>query len=774
LTKHDGITRQRALIVLGMHRSGTSALTRLLALRGAALPEDMLKPAADNELGFWEPRQIVIIHDEILQSAGSSWDDVAAFPHEWFSSDAADRFRQRLGAALDGTFGDAPLFVLKDPRLCLLLPLWLPLFKERGIAPLPIISVRNPLEVAASLGRRDAFSESKSLLLWLKYFLACEHGTRGLPRCFIAYDNLLTDWRGVLDTIAAALDVSWPIQSHASDAEITRFLSPDLRHHRLRSNEIFVRQSVVTWVKDAFAWATAATERLPIQSDALDKVQDELNVAERAFMPLVAEREMVIGALTAETDRLAREARLTNDELTRQRAARAQRELEFNAALTHVENECATLRSKHDALAREYGALTLKFDALTLKFDALTLKYDAMAGSTAWRMTAPLRSIGMAASPRSRLLVRRIIKAAYWIVTPHRTGQRLTFLHTRQTSQQENQVTEDPVTEDQVTEDPVTEDPVTEAPVTEAPVTVDQPPDVAADPLTGIAADAASPALGKLTDLGSQRVSIGIVAYHSPIQDIHRVIASARKALDRCGSEVSGEIRVVDNGETLRSSDLPDGVFLESMKNLGFGSGHNQGMNAAFANGATVYLAVNPDGAFHPDCIRHLLAMHHAQRSQAVIEAMQIPEEHPKVYDPVRLTTPWVSGACLLVPKEIWQRSGGFDTNIFLYCEDVDFSWTCRSLGYSTMICPAALFWHDVSDRKHEDWRWREMLLSGRYLAYKWGHSSFMEWTEDRLLEGGFAYHKAELPPLDDLPTTPYENDIPDFGFSFHFAPARW
>src|SRR5580692_5095072 len=157
-------------MVLGMHRSGTSALTRLLALRGATLPEDMIRPGVDNEIGFWEPRQIVAIHDEILQSAGSSWDDVAALPHAWFSSDVASRFRQRLGVALDRTFGDAPLFALKDPRLCLLLPLWLSLLDERGIAPLPVISVRNPLEVAASLGRRDSFSESKSLLLWLKYF----------------------------------------------------------------------------------------------------------------------------------------------------------------------------------------------------------------------------------------------------------------------------------------------------------------------------------------------------------------------------------------------------------------------------------------------------------------------------------------------------------------------------------------------------------------------------------------------------------------------------
>jgi hypothetical protein len=151
-----------------MHRSGTSALTRTLGLRGAALPLRAVPPGDDNETGFWEPQEIVHLHDEVLQSAGSAWDDAAAFPQAWFNSVTAVDFKRRIADALDRDFPDTPpLFVVKDPRLCLLVPLWRSLLQELGIEPLCVIPVRNPLEIAASLSKRNAIQEEHSLLLWL-------------------------------------------------------------------------------------------------------------------------------------------------------------------------------------------------------------------------------------------------------------------------------------------------------------------------------------------------------------------------------------------------------------------------------------------------------------------------------------------------------------------------------------------------------------------------------------------------------------------------------
>jgi GT2 family glycosyltransferase len=197
-------------------------------------------------------------------------------------------------------------------------------------------------------------------------------------------------------------------------------------------------------------------------------------------------------------------------------------------------------------------------------------------------------------------------------------------------------------------------------------------------------------------------------------------------------------------------------------------------MHAAFAAGADVYIAANPNGAFHPDCIRALLVMNRRQDSHALIEALQFPEEHPKFYHPVTLRTRWVSDVCLLIPRLLWEKTGGFDSNFYLYCEDVDLSWVAHRFGFQTLTCPAALFHHDISTREDEAWRRRELLVSGRYLAHKWGDPQFMDWTERRLFEEGFVAELGELPPLDDLPTIGDGAKFADFRNGLFFSPVRW
>jgi GT2 family glycosyltransferase len=293
--------------------------------------------------------------------------------------------------------------------------------------------------------------------------------------------------------------------------------------------------------------------------------------------------------------------------------------------------------------------------------------------------------------------------------------------------------------------------------------------------LAAIPASAAASVLGEATTAVGQRVCIGIVAFRADAVQITRVVTSAQRSLARCGEGLTAEIRVVDHGGTLKASDLPKGVdFISSARNEGFGMGHNKCMQAAFRDGADAYIAANPDGAFHPDCLRAMLVMHSARKGRALIEAQQFPEEHPKYFDPVTLRTTWVSGACMLIPRSLWEQTGGFDPSFFLYCEDVDLSWMARRLGFETLMCPSALFWHDVSGRRREDWRWREMLISGRYLAYKWKNPTFREWTERQLLKDGFVQNLDRLPSLDDRPTVPDGENLAEFRFGFHFAPARW
>ena len=310
-----------------MHRSGTSALTRVLSLCGAALPARLIEPASRvNETGFWEPRELVALHDEILAAAGSHWHDVRRFPDAWFGSDAAAIFRQRLENLIAREFGAAPLLVVKDPRLCRLLPLWRSALARLGIAPLVVVPVRNPLEVAASLEERDGFGEGHSLVLWLGHFLAAEQHSRDLPRCFVAYDRLLTDWRGGVDRIGTSLGILWPRGPDAAAPDIEEFLCRTLRHHAQDPDTLFARPDIPWHVKETYRWATIAATDRPPPTGVLDRIQAEVLQAEPVF-------GLAIGALDAYARQLSEDRRRWIDVA-----------VERYAMIEHLSAEVARLR----------------------------------------------------------------------------------------------------------------------------------------------------------------------------------------------------------------------------------------------------------------------------------------------------------------------------------------------------------------------------------------------------------------------------------------------
>src|SRR4051794_9430892 len=115
---------RQAIIVLGMHRTGTSALAGALGLLGVRLPARLMPSAEDNPKGFFEPNQVVSIHERLLASIGSHWFSYGRIPEEWFASAEAAAFADELAEAVREDYGDAALFVVKDPRLCRLMPLW--------------------------------------------------------------------------------------------------------------------------------------------------------------------------------------------------------------------------------------------------------------------------------------------------------------------------------------------------------------------------------------------------------------------------------------------------------------------------------------------------------------------------------------------------------------------------------------------------------------------------------------------------------------------------
>ncbi len=220
-----------AYLVLGVHRSGTSALTQLLALAGADLPANLMPGDRHNEKGYFEPWKIALLNDERLWAAGSSWDDAFAFPYRPLPPAEERAWIQRAAALFVDEYGRAAWPLLKDPRVSVLLPAWKSVLAELGIGARAVIQTRHPLAVAGSLKRRDGYPTERSLLLWCAYMLASEAYTRDMPRAFVEYESLLADWRGQVARIEAAHGAPLPALTEAAAREIDGFLTPDLRHN---------------------------------------------------------------------------------------------------------------------------------------------------------------------------------------------------------------------------------------------------------------------------------------------------------------------------------------------------------------------------------------------------------------------------------------------------------------------------------------------------------------------------------------------------------------
>ncbi len=220
-----------AVLVLGMHRSGTSALTRVLNLLGAELGDDLMPAGPDNPSGFWEHNGVVSAHERLLLALGRSWDDPRPMPDGWLESAAAHEAAREIEAVIRRDFDAAPLWAVKDPRLCRLLPLWRRVLGNLGIEPRVLLVSRHPREVMDSLAKRDGLPAPISELLWARYLLDATAGSEGCPRSMLAYVDLMEDWRQAITLAFDAIGLDLHADAEQA-AQIDGFLRPQLRHHR--------------------------------------------------------------------------------------------------------------------------------------------------------------------------------------------------------------------------------------------------------------------------------------------------------------------------------------------------------------------------------------------------------------------------------------------------------------------------------------------------------------------------------------------------------------
>lgn len=417
-------TKRTALVVLGMHRSGTSALAGVMGHMGCDLPKDLMAPAEMNAKGFFESDGITELNEELLASAGQTWFSFPPFPQEWFRSPKATEFTERAAEQILDSFGRSHLYVVKDPRICRLLPLWLSALDRAGSDPRFVCIHRNPLDVAASLQRWANYEPVYGMMLWLRHVLEAEAASRGIRRVFVSYEQLMSDWAGTVREIGKGLELNWPRPVDSVAPAVQDFLSESLRHFHKSSAEALHIGNAPEWVADAYEiferWSQAGESQADFER--LDIIREGFNASSRTFSIIVKRTQELravnfsqrkeIGALsethksvvverdsartnhaTEQKNRAAAEQRAAEiaQTLAQTQAARASLDAEVSritAVLQAAQAESASHQQNHAAEQALRGQTEQRLRAATEALNATNAQVTALNDQLAQRRAA--------------------------------------------------------------------------------------------------------------------------------------------------------------------------------------------------------------------------------------------------------------------------------------------------------------------------------------------------------------------------------------------------
>lgn len=341
------------IFVLSMHRSGSSALTRIINLLGAGIDKNLLEPGLCNPKGFWEPMDFMLLNEDLLAALSASWDDPWVIGLcETHLEKLLREFQDRAMAHLSQLIDQDSVSVIKDPRVCVLLPFWLSIAQSLGCEIKFVWMVRNPCEVAASLETRDQFDDTKSGLLWLAHNLEVSHYTKGLQGVVCTYHGLMRDWRCEAEKIINQLSLDG-LLSLAKAEEIDAFITVDLKHHAAASDDI---------------------KNLP-SGDLLYQVYEKLLAAnndKHAEVNLSLERQKIL-----ETTTMIRPYVKSLAEV-------------FDQKINAMNDQLVSEKQKHQGEINNKNAET---EQLLKRIHELEQEVSLMQQSISWRITEPLRKL---------------------------------------------------------------------------------------------------------------------------------------------------------------------------------------------------------------------------------------------------------------------------------------------------------------------------------------------------------------------------------------------
>jgi GT2 family glycosyltransferase len=667
---------KNCLVVLGMHRSGTSAFTGILDLLGVNLGTKLLETQADNPKGFFENKYVVEANDCILETLETTWDDTFPLPPNWIERFQDSQLLLDIRAFLRSEIKEDQLSALKDPRLCRLLALWLPLFETEGVSPHIALVIRNPLEIAESLETRNQFSSGKSLLLWMQHMMDAERYTRDLPRGFVKFEALLADPQSCVEKLFDSVGLAHPGFSPDSSDELTAFLDRNLRHHKVTETELDARCPKI--VANYYRLLCKISEQdQPSSTDiaALNDIYREFEASQALFYNNDLSHSKALDKLRKSPSWYESRLREIRSEFERDRIFREYR---------YIANTEHLYKANEDYFSRERPVLQSQVQLLQSQVQRLDNELKQFIGSPPWRVYKKYQETIEKYLPQGTVL-RRVLQGV---------KQQFSMVTTAGGAKSHDVTSE--------------ETPSANTAVESTDLTIPTS-------LSGVAALESVSALQTIefAEADSPLVSIIIPVFNN--------WQFTYKCLRSLSEHTTGhfEIIVVDN----HSSDFTPQLLasIEGIRTITNDSNEvfvNACNQAAATARGQYLLLLNNDTEVTEGWLDAMLDPFSDHKTGIVGAKLVYPDgtlqeaggiiwrdgtgcnfghgDDPDLPQySYRRAVDYCSGACLMLARELWDQLGGFDTRYApAYYEDTDLCFSARALNLNVIYQPAARVIH--------------------------------------------------------------------------------
>ncbi len=225
--------QKQIFVVLGISRSGTSAIARSLKVLGIDLGHQLLSGNQHNPKGYWEDSDILYrVNRGVSHELGDPWRTIDSMDEVQIQNNVVLSDYKNLAInILKDRFRDQSAWGFKDPRTTTILPFWQCVFKEMAMDDRYVITVRHPLAVAYSNQEFFNIDIEMGLLLWLVHLVSAIDGTQGKKRVLVSYEAMLQQPRAQLIRMHQALDINIPLDMKEVDLYAHTFLDNTLRHY---------------------------------------------------------------------------------------------------------------------------------------------------------------------------------------------------------------------------------------------------------------------------------------------------------------------------------------------------------------------------------------------------------------------------------------------------------------------------------------------------------------------------------------------------------------